>query len=213
VQRLALFDLDSTLVDRQAAFLEAVAGLCTAYEFGPEIQTWMLTHLADPEDFVRMRETFALAEPATSLWQLYVDKMAAAIVCRPVVLEGLAQLRREGWKIGVVTNGAADIQRAKLTATRLTDTVDGIAISGDAGFRKPDPRLFALAAARCGCVLNSQTWMTGNNPAADIGGGRRAGLRTIWVRGRPWPDEFPPADHDVDDVTDAIAFLLADSPE
>ncbi|WP_189135261.1 HAD family hydrolase [Wenjunlia tyrosinilytica] len=213
---LALFDLDGTLVDRQAAFTGAVADLCRAYSFGPEVETWMLTELADranAADFVRLREAFALTEPAAQLWQAYVDQVAAAVSCRPAVLNGLARLRESGWTIGIVTNGASDIQRAKLTATGLADLVDGVAVSGDIEVRKPDPQLFQLAAARCHTVLSRDVWMTGDNPACDIGGGHQVGLRTIWLRGRPWPDGVQAPHHAVDDVTDAFAVLLNDRPE
>ena len=55
--------------------------------------------------------------------------------------------------------------------------------------------------------------MVGDNPAGDIGGGHQAGLRTIWLRGRPWPDDLAVAHHDVDDVTDAITILLNETSE
>ena len=44
--------------------------------------------------------------------------------------------------------------------------------------------------------------------SASIGGGHVAGLRTIWLRGRPWPAEIPAPHHTVDDVLDAIDILL-----
>jgi putative hydrolase of the HAD superfamily len=215
-QRLALFDLDGTLVDRRSALSDAVADLCRKHGLGPEIEAWLFTELADRadvDDFVRLREEFELSESAAKLWQGYVDQMAAAVSCRPAVLEGLAQLRAVGWAIGIVTNGAADIQRAKLTATGLADLVDGVAVSGDIDVRKPDPRLFHLAAMRCRTQLSPGTWMTGDNPVGDVGGAQQAGLRTIWLRGRPWPDGLPGPHHAVDDVTDAIALLLTDRSE
>ncbi|MEU3954029.1 HAD family hydrolase [Streptomyces achromogenes] len=211
--RLALFDLDGTLVDRQTAVSDAVAALCLAYGYGTAIEQRLRSELADranPADFVRLRATFALREPVEQLWQQYVDLMAAAVTCRPEVLGGLMRLRESGWTIGIVTNGASDIQRAKLTAVGLTDLVDGVAVSGDLETRKPNRELFELAASRCGMNL-AGGWMTGDNPAGDIGGGREAGLRTIWLRGRPWPDDLLPADHDVDDVTDAINILLTET--
>jgi putative hydrolase of the HAD superfamily len=55
--------------------------------------------------------------------------------------------------------------------------------------------------------------MIGDNPAGDIGGGHQAGLHTIWLRGRPWPDGLAAAHHIVDDVTEAIAILLNETPE
>ncbi|MEU9663493.1 HAD family hydrolase [Streptomyces chartreusis] len=210
-QRLALFDLDGTLVDRQAAFSDAVAALRLAYGFGPEAEAWLLTELADranAADFARLREAFALEVPATQLWQEYVSHIAAAVTCRPQAFQGLARLRATGWTIGIVTNGAGDIQRAKLAATGLASLVDGVAVSGDLEIRKPDLRLFELAAIRCGVSLVGGGWMVGDNPAGDIGGGHQAGLRTIWLRGRTWPEGLPAANHVVDGVTDAITILL-----
>ncbi|GAA3140229.1 HAD family hydrolase [Streptomyces echinatus] len=208
---LALFDLDGTLVDRQSALDDAVSTLCCAHALPPDVEQWLRTELVDRAtvgDFARLREAFGLEASAADLWQEYVGLMACAVTCRPEVLEGLARLRAAAWTIGVVTNGAGDIQRAKLAATGLAALADGVAVSGDFEIRKPDRRLFELGATRCGVSLADGGWMVGDNPAGDIGGGHQAGLRTIWLRGRPWPDELPAAHHVVDDVTDAITILL-----
>ncbi|MEU5314431.1 HAD family hydrolase [Streptomyces sp. NPDC021562] len=209
--RFALFDLDGTLVDRRSAFPDAIAQLSADHGYGPEIERWLIAQLsdrADHSDFERLRVTFQLNESADHLWRVYVDHMAAAITCRPEVLEGLAELRAADWTIGIVSNGASDIQRAKLAATGIADLVDGVAVSGDLDVRKPGRELFAFAAALCGLNLTDGGWMIGDDPAADIGGGHMAGLRTIWVRGRPWPDLLPAPHRTVDDVTDAITILL-----
>ncbi|MFF3558270.1 HAD family hydrolase [Streptomyces tsukubensis] len=208
---LALFDLDNTLVDRGAALAVCVSDFCATAGLGPEIKAWMLSELADratPGDFVRLQEAFNLEVSAERLWQSYVDLMAAAATCRPEVVEGLIRLRAEAWTIGIVTNGASDVQRAKLAGTGLAALVEGVAVSGDLDIRKPDRRLFELAASRCGVNLADGGWMIGDNPAGDIGGGHQAGLRTIWLRGRPWPDGLPAAHHSVDDATEAITILL-----
>ncbi|MFJ4917634.1 HAD family hydrolase [Streptomyces sp. NPDC088726] len=216
MQRLALFDLDGTLVDRQTAVRDALTALCRAHDFDTVTEQWLRTELvarANLGSFVRLREVFGLVVSATQLWREYVDLVAAAVTCRPEVLEGLARLRAAAWTIGIITNGAGDIQRAKLAGTGLADLVDGVAVSGDLETRKPDRRLFELGATRCGVSLVGGGWMIGDNPAGDIGGGHQAGLRTIWLRGRPWPDGFPAAHHVVDDVTDAIAILLNETWE
>ncbi|MFI8343972.1 HAD family hydrolase [Streptomyces sp. NPDC085639] len=214
MHRLALFDLDGTLADRQSALGDAVTGLGRAHALAPAAEQWLRTELVDranAADFARLRELFGLDTPAVQLWQEYVSLMAAAVNCRPEVLEGLARLRKAAWTIGIITNGAGDIQRAKLAATGLADLVDGVAVSGDLEIRKPDLRLFELAATRCGVNLADGGWMIGDNPAGDIGGGHKAGLRTMWLRGRPWPDDLPAANHVVDDVTDAITILLSET--
>ncbi|MFB7211074.1 HAD family hydrolase [Streptomyces sp. NPDC056255] len=216
MHRLALFDLDGTLADRQSALSDAVTGLCRSHALAPDTEQWLRTELVDranAADFARLRAVFDLEASAAQLWQEYVSLMAAAVTCRPEVLEGLARLRAAAWTIGVITNGAGDIQRAKLAATGLAELVDGVAVSGDLEIRKPDRRLFELAAARCGVSLTDGGWIVGDNPAGDIGGGHTAGLRTIWLRGRPWPDDLPAAHHVVDDVTGAIAILLSETLE
>jgi putative hydrolase of the HAD superfamily len=208
---LVLFDLDGTLVDRQAAYGDATAALCRAHNYPLAVERWLLAELAqraNAADFLRLRDTFVVHEDPADLWREYVDRMAAAITCRPGVLEGLPALKTAGWTIGIATNGAADIQRAKLATTGIDALVDGIAVSGDQEIRKPDRRLFELAAVRCGRRLADGGWMVGDNPAADVGGGHQAGLRTIWLRGRPWPDNLAPAHRTVGDVTDAINILL-----
>ncbi|MET9913578.1 HAD family hydrolase [Streptomyces sp. NPDC006476] len=214
--RLALFDLDGTLVDRHSAVADAIATLSHDHGYGSEIEHWLLTELADRadrSDFDRLRSAFQLAESADHLWRVYVDRMAAAVHCRPAVLNSLQQLKDAGWSIGVATNGASDVQRAKVRATGLADLIDGIAASGDIDARKPDTRLFELAAARCGTQLTPDDWMTGDNPETDIVGGAAAGLRTIWVRDRPWPEHVPAPDHTADDVIDAIDYLLTQPTE
>ncbi|MEU3050367.1 HAD family hydrolase [Streptomyces sp. NPDC006984] len=211
MSRFAFFDLDGTLADRQSALSDALTCLSRSRALSPGAEQWLRIELADRatvNDFARLRDTFGLEASAADLWQEYVDLMSTAVTCRPEVLEGLARLRAAAWTIGIITNGASDIQRAKIAATGLADLVDGVAVSGDLEIRKPDLRLFELAATQCGVNLADGGWMIGDNPAGDIGGGHQAGLRTIWLRGRPWPDDLPAAHHLVDDVTDAITILL-----
>ena len=52
-------------------------------------------------------------------------------------------------------------------------------------------------------------WMVGDSADADIVGGRRAGLKTIWMaRGRTWPsDEFSP-DFTVATIPEAVDIIV-----
>lgn len=212
--RLALFDLDNTLVSRRTALSNAITDLCNDCGYGTDVEEWLRTQLAERanvDDFVRLVARFRLSDDVAQLWRRYVDRMTASITCRPEVLNGLDGMRTAGWTIGIVTNGAGDIQRAKLAATGLDRLINGLAVSGDVEIRKPDRRLFELAASRCGANLADGGWMVGDSPTGDIGGGHQAGLRTIWLRGRPWPEDLPAADHVVNDVTDAIAILQTET--
>ncbi len=124
--------------------------------------------------------------------------------------DGLRELRADGWRLGIVTNGPPS-QMDKITGTGLDRLVDGWAVSDEVGVRKPDRRIFEVAAQRCGAALTTTSWMVGDSAPADMVGARNAGLRSVWLpRGKVWSDG-PEPDHRVDDVTQAIA-LIASSP-
>ncbi|MFC4592402.1 HAD family hydrolase, partial [Sphaerisporangium corydalis] len=91
--------------------------------------------------------------------------------------------------------------------TGLDDVVDGYALSGVEGIRKPDTGLFEIAARRCGTDLASGGWMVGDHPTADIGGGHKAGLRTVWINHGNWAGHEHPPEKVVTDVLHAIELL------
>ncbi|WP_406008056.1 HAD family hydrolase [Streptomyces sp. NBC_00637] len=90
--------------------------------------------------------------------------------------------------------------------------MDGVFVSEEADARKPQTRHFVLAAARCGTVLGDGCWMVGDNPVNDVGGGRSAGLSTIWIgNDRSWPPDDAGPDHTVPHARAAIGLLLLHS--
>jgi len=97
-------------------------------------------------------------------------------------------------------------QQAVLDHTGLTEHIDGWCISEAERVRKPNSEIFWRAARRCGGDT-ARGWMVGDHPAADIEGGRQAGLRTIWIhRGRTFPAGTSLPDH-------SVAAPQADSQE
>lgn len=133
--------------------------------------------------------------------------MPHLVACRPEVIAALTELRASGWRVGIVTNGTADNQLGKIQRTGLADAVDGYALSGIEGIRKPDVGLFEIAAKRCGMSLTDGGWMVGDHPVADIGGGHAAGLHTIWINRGSRPDHEYSSDHTVTDVMHAMDIL------
>ncbi|WNM29218.1 HAD-IA family hydrolase [Streptomyces sp. Li-HN-5-11] len=212
MQHLVLFDLDNTLVDRREALTGWAAEFTVRHGLGDEEQAHildMVTERAYPSTFDAICTQYRLATSAEELWVAYCADIAASVSCEAAVLEGLDELRAAGWRVGVATNGAVDIQRAKLRATGISQRVDGVFVSEEADVRKPHTRHFALAAARCGTVLGDGGWMVGDNLVNDIGGGRSAGLSTVWIRnGCSWTSDDPGPDHTVSDARAAIDLLL-----
>jgi putative hydrolase of the HAD superfamily len=211
---LALFDLDNTLIQRNVGFLRWVHEFTAQRDLPPGAVNWFVE--ADGDGFTPRAdllaaaiERFDLPDEAPALLAAYQERMPDVVDVRPAVLAALDALRTDGWRVGIVTNGDADGQWAKIERVGLPAHVDGWAISGAEGVRKPDPALFALAAARCGGSLADGGWMVGDSREADIAGGRAAGLRTIWIRGCGPQTGGAEPDHAVDDVLPAFALITA----
>ncbi|MET8338794.1 HAD family hydrolase [Streptosporangium canum] len=159
MQRLALLDLDNTLVNLDEAFRIWAAEFADRYDLGREAVDWLLAldQAGYPHRevfFGKVGEHFALAESAEELWGCYRERMPYLVRCQPEVMEGLARLRTSGWKVAIVTNGTADNQLGKIQRTGLAEAVDAYALSGLEGIRKPDVGLFEIAARRCGMDLD-----------------------------------------------------------
>jgi FMN phosphatase YigB (HAD superfamily) len=213
VQRLAFFDLDNTLIDRLDAFRRWAAEFGAEQGLGERDVSWMIELDADgslPMDqfFGEVRFRFGLAESVDDLWSRYRRRLPFLVVCRSEVIEGLGRLRDAGWLVGIVTNGMPDNQRGKILESGLADVVNGWAISEVEGFAKPDPRLFEIAARRCGADLSAGGWMVGDVQSTDIAGGQAVGLRTIWIDRGVSPALDLRADHVVNDVVQGIGILL-----
>lgn len=101
-----------------------------------------------------------------------------------------------GHPILLLTNGPSGIQRAKIRALGLEDPFQGVFISEEVGTRKPDPAFFgAIEAAG---FRRSEIVFFGDNPIADMDGGKRAGMTVVWINrdGRTYPQGILPPDHE-----------------
>ena len=212
---VALFDLDNTLVDRQAAFRRWASSFVTRRGLDGDAENWLCA--ADDDGFATRQELFSrarrhlgLAEPVGDLIAEYRAGYFEHFEPDPAVLGVLDQLRRGGWRIGIVTNGPTT-QREKIRRSGLGAYVDGLCISDEVGIEKPDPRIFVEAIRRCTTRQDAHgsAWMIGDTPLADIAGGQGAGLLTAWLhRGRDWSEEGFGPDVVASSVGDAVARII-----
>jgi HAD superfamily hydrolase (TIGR01549 family) len=97
--------------------------------------------------------------------------------------------------LGLVTNGAPSLQRAKLAGTTLAPYFNAIVISGEIGVPKPDPAIFRAALDRLGFGPREAA-MVGDSRPRDIAGARATGMRAIQIV-RDEFDEGPGPEPDV----------------
>lgn len=111
----------------------------------------------------------------------------------PGVLEALAELRRHGYKLWLLSNAQRIFTAYELRAIGLGDQLDGIYISSDYQCRKPDVRFFRALLEEQN-LDPSRCLMIGNDLHTDIAGAKAAGLDTLYMHTNLTPPDQRPAD-------------------
>jgi putative hydrolase of the HAD superfamily len=119
-------------------------------------------------------------ELAAGLGALFARRRRELQAPLPGAGDVLQRLRAAGLRLGLLTNGAASLQREKIETSGLGLFFDAIVVSGEIGTGKPAPEIFHHLLGRLG-VEPSAALMVGNSLARDIAGARRAGLATCWL--------------------------------
>jgi HAD superfamily hydrolase (TIGR01549 family) len=122
----------------------------------------------------------ALAEPMLAYWHQLVLEEARPFEDTFTVLTAL----RDKYATGIVTNGFATLQRAKINRYHLAEYVDFILVSEEAGFHKPDKRIFLKALEMAGNASAQQTLYIGDNPISDIQGAQQIGIIPLFINPR-----------------------------
>lgn len=119
----------------------------------------------------------------------------------------LYNLRLQGYKVGLITNGKSELQRKKLEYLEITDCFDEIVISGEVGVSKPDTAVFDIMTQRLDIPANELLYV-GDNAINDVDASRRAGYIPVWVRTYPWHcPEIEKCELQIDDVTHIFEIL------
>lgn len=90
----------------------------------------------------------------------------------------LNQIKKQ-FKVGIITNGSTQRQKAKIFNTNLNRYFETIIISEEVGFSKPDKRIFELALNK----LNAQpenTLFVGDDLEKDIAGPQNVNIKGVW---------------------------------
>ncbi|WP_194925102.1 HAD family hydrolase [Catenulispora pinisilvae] len=219
----ALFDLDDTLVDAKAALrawsvdfaAEFVSG---SYVSGIDDAASDVFALVDgaanwPGFVADARARYGISAPDEELMAHVAAVYPGKFVLEQQVRSGLTELRAAGWRLGVVTNGSTLVQQAKVDSVGLRPHLDAVVDSEAAGHRKPDRRIFQIAADELGVELGPAGWMVGDRLDKDVAGGAAVGLRTIWIsQGEPLLAGSTPPTHIAASITEAFAIVQASGP-
>ncbi|MGH3734293.1 MAG: HAD family hydrolase [Micromonosporaceae bacterium] len=210
---LLMLDLDNTLVDRDAAFRDAVAAFLAEHGQPSTDLTWVMTldasgNTARRDVAAALGDRYGALVPTTAIRALIDNGAADRVVLTDSSREALGKAQANGWTCVIVTNGRTAQQEAKIRRVGPDRLLQGWVISESVGHKKPEPEIFQAAAEAVGVPL-SGAWVIGDSPLADIAGANALGLRSVWVsNGRLWTQDLYHPSHVADDVASAVSYII-----
>jgi putative hydrolase of the HAD superfamily len=125
--------------------------------------------------------------------QLFRISATEYIKLYPGALEALAQLRKKGCRLWLLSNAQRIFTAFELQHLGLGEQLDGIYISSDYRCRKPDSRFYQALIQERGLDID-HCLMIGNDRFTDIAGADKLGMATLYMHTNLTPPDQTPAD-------------------
>lgn len=192
-----LFDLDDTLYPERAYVRSGFRAVAQSIVTDTAAQTELFYRMLElfersPERvFDRLISGFPTADWAAEVYET-VSRLvkvyrnhAPQIHFYDDVVPTLSELRRRGIRLGIITDGRAEGQRAKVQALGVSELVDVLVFTDSLGpnrlYWKPHPRPFEIALSKLKVVPTNALYI-GDNPTKDFQGPQLLGMRTVRIR-------------------------------
>ncbi|MFZ3000035.1 MAG: HAD family hydrolase [Undibacterium umbellatum] len=183
-----LFDIDNTLVDRDAAFHAYMQNFISRNQAALAEEDMSQVHAEmmaldchgrkDRKLFCHeVLQSFpGLPYTVESLWE---DHMSLPDFVNPdKVLNEMLERLSADYQLMILSNGSANMQRRKLHQAGLTDYFEHIFISAEVGCAKPDHRLFSHVLSHC---RHTSVVMIGDDYINDMQPAMSMHLKTVFI--------------------------------
>jgi putative hydrolase of the HAD superfamily len=145
-----------------------------------KLRKWALAFREQVFDYALRQQMIESADGSRDLAEAFSRDRRLLQRLMPDALETMTRLSAR-YALGLLTNGAPDLQREKIAASGLESLFKEIVISGVYGLGKPRPEIFLHLTDRLG-VSPREAVMVGNSLERDIDGARNAGILAIWLK-------------------------------
>lgn len=188
-----LFDLDGTLLNRDASVQQFVAAQYQRLDFDighvPQrdfVARWLELDCRGHVWKDAVYQQLVLEFDITKLrWQELLQDYETQFIFHCVPFNGLKEmlfcLKQRGYALGIITNGRGVFQSRAIDGLGITNFFDTILISEIEGIRKPQSEIFHRALFKLSSVAD-ETVFVGDDPEADVRGAKGAGLKAVWKR-------------------------------
>jgi len=114
---------------------------------------------------------------AESIGEEYLSIIALKISLFPNAIEILDYLKPK-YHLYLITNGFVEVQTTKLEVSGLDKYFEEVVTSEEAGYKKPDRRIFDYALEKSGAKIELSL-MIGDDPEVDILGAKNIGMDQV----------------------------------
>jgi putative hydrolase of the HAD superfamily len=209
-----LFDLDGTLLNRQATLIAFCKAQHQKFSLPLKRDKYVKRVVElDANGYVRketvysqiVKELHLSAEVEKALFEDYLSHFHDFCVPFEGLIETLSNLKQQQFLLGLITNGRHAGQQASIKALSIESFFDVMLISESQGMAKPDAAIFERALERLG-VKASEACYVGDHPVNDIEAARIVGLMTIRKKNKQYKDV---QDIRSDEVIDNLLEILS----
>lgn len=131
------------------------------------------------ERFNRFINKLNLNNDANTLSKMYVKFLGEGSFLYEETSNLLSYLS-ENYKIGIITNGLADVQNKRIRNSTVSHYFEDVVISDEIKIAKPNPEIFEYSLKNLNHGNKSSVLMIGDSLSSDIQGGLNAGIDTCW---------------------------------
>lgn len=131
------------------------------------------------ERFNRLIKQLEINSNATDLCNMYIQFLGDGSFLYDESEDLLNYLSKK-YKIGIITNGLADVQHRRIRNSIVGHYFEDVVISDEIKIAKPNPAIFDYALRNLDHSNKKSVLMIGDSLNSDIKGGINAGIDTCW---------------------------------
>ncbi|GAF13253.1 2-haloalkanoic acid dehalogenase [Bacillus sp. JCM 19045] len=216
VLKAVLFDLDETLLDRNASLRHFLKG--QVERLGDELKTFDAQRYED--EFIKWDENGYVTKEIVykkiiekfsiqsfsveDLVRDYETHFHASSIPFSQLESTLISLKEKSLKLAIISNGITEFQHRVIKALKVDGYFDEILISEEEGMKKPNKKIFLRAAERLG-VKSEECLFVGDHPDNDVRGAEAAGMTGVWKVNQFW--ERKKTTHEITDLNGVVLLV------
>ncbi|MEY9974330.1 putative hydrolase of the HAD superfamily [Lysinibacillus sp. RC46] len=191
-----IFDLDGTLLDRDSSvrlFIEQqyerlkpnLSHILKENYVQRFIELDNHGYVWKDKVYQQLIEEFSIKLSPKAMLEDYLQEFKHCCVPFLYLHSMLNNLKKQGLKLGMITNGYGQFQLNNIRALGIEDVFDVILISEWEGIKKPDAEIFDRALSKLEVTANESIYV-GDHPFNDVEAAKKVGMTTIWKRNDAW---------------------------